>query len=105
MARSRYAGNDIVEGDSGRMFSSFDIPQSNSMVEPDCFAGVATREYTVGAGDRLDTLAARFLNDDQYGWAIALLNGIPPFLEIGQRIRIPYDVRDVLDRLGNNTRR
>lgn len=66
--------------------------------------GVRTVEYTVKVGDRIDHLAAKFFNDDQYWWVIALANGINyPFssggFKPGRLLKIPLDVKDVLDKI------
>jgi len=97
MARSRYSRLDVIDGDH---YETFTLDQTNMFREPDTFSGVKTREYVVKRGDRLDHLAARFLNDDKYWWVIALVSNISvPFLTPRQKIRIPLDVNDVLDRL------
>ena len=67
-------------------------------------AGVQTIEYVYKVGDRLDHLAAKYLGDDEYWWVISLVNGINyPFasggLVPGRALRIPVDVKDVLDKL------
>jgi nucleoid-associated protein YgaU len=97
MARGRYSRTEVLPGN---VYGSFDLPQTNRIKQVDTFDGVISREYIVKSGERLDHLAARFLNDDRYWWTIALLNDlIDPFLEPGQKIRIPLDVNDVLDRM------
>lgn len=97
MARSRYAKNAVIEG---RAYESFTLDQTNSIAEPDTFKDVRTRTYTVSAGERIDHIAARFLNEDRYWWMIALVNNFTsPFLTPGQKILVPVDAQDILDRL------
>lgn len=48
--------------------------------------------YVAGAGERLDLLAARFLNDPELGWAIANANPelfYPDQIPVGTVLRIP----------------
>jgi len=97
MARSRHSKLETIDGDQ---YETFSLKQTNFFREPDTFAGIKTREYTVKRGDRLDHLAARFLNDDKYWWAIALVSNLSsPFLTPRQKIRIPLTITDVLDRM------
>jgi len=97
MARSRYNRSDIIDG---RELATFTLEQTNSIKEPDTFVGIEVIRYTVKAGDRLDHLAATYLNDDKYYWAIALVNNlVSPFLTPGQKIIIPVDIVEVLDRI------
>jgi len=97
MARSRY---DRFETINDNQFETFTLEQTNAIKEPDTFAGINTFEYTVKRGDRLDHLAARYLSEDRYWWIIALINNIVlPFLTPGQRLRIPFNARSVLDRV------
>jgi len=58
-------------------------------------------EYTWEMGDRLDRLANKYYQDDQYWWVIALVNNIsyPLGIKIGTVIRIPHDVNPVLQKL------
>ena len=58
-------------------------------------------EYKWQAGDRLDQLANRFYNDDQYWWVIALVTAItyPLGIRPGTVIFIPNDVNDILSKL------
>lgn len=102
MAKSRYTDTPIL---NDRHFGMFRLPiRSLGLKEMDFLTGVRSFEYTYQVGDRLDQLAAKFYNDDAYWWLIALVNGINyPFasggLIPGKTLRIPYDVKDVLDRL------
>lgn len=102
MTRSRYSGTPVLDG---RSFGTFRLPvRAAGMGELDLLAGVRSFEHTFKAGDRLDHLAARFFNDESYWWILALVNGISyPFasggLIPGRTLRIPHDVKDVLDKL------
>ncbi len=97
MARSRYGRLEVLDGNH---FETLTLEQTNAIKAPDTFDDVRTRRYTVKRGDRLDHLAARFLNDDKYWWAIAMINNLTlPVVTPGQKIRIPFDVVDVLDRI------
>lgn len=98
MARSRYFRNATLDGNQ---YGSFKLDQTNAIKEVDTFNGISTFEYTVKIGDRLDHLAAKHLSDDQYYWVIALINGIvfPLSIQPGDKLRIPTDIDEVLDRL------
>jgi len=97
MAKSRYSFSGIIDDNH---FSSFTLDQTNRIREVDTFRGVNTFEYVVKRGDRLDHLAARYLHDDRYYWVIALINSMTmPVIGPGDKIRIPFDVNDVLDRI------
>lgn len=97
MARSRYERINIVDGNQ---YESFSLEQTNRFKEPDTFDGVDYIEYTSKVGDRLDHLAAKYLNDDEYWWMIALLNNLTnPFITPGTVLRIPTDSRQMLDRI------
>jgi len=97
MARSRHAKLEILDGNQ---YETFKLEQTNKIKAPDTFEGIRTRQYVTKLGDRLDLLAAKFLNDDEYWWTIALINDIVcPFLTPGQKIRIPFSAQDVLDRM------
>jgi len=97
MARGRYDTLGLIDGNA---YETFVLEQTNRFKQPDTFVDVSTFEYVVRRGDRLDLLAAKFLNDDRYWWAIALVNDlVAPFVEPGDKIKIPFDVRQVLDRM------
>ena len=97
MARSRHTKLEIIDGNQ---YETFSLEQSNAIKAPDTFEGIRTRQYKVVLGDRLDHLAAKFLNDDEYWWVIALVNDMTcPFLTPGQKIKIPFSAQDVLERL------
>lgn len=101
MAKSRYSNTAII---SSHHYATFSLPVlAKGYRNQDLLANVRTHQYTVNAGDRIDHLSARFFNDDQYWWVIALINGIIyPFssggFKPGQVLKIPYDLRDVLDK-------
>lgn len=98
MARSRYAGNEVVDG---YFYGTWKNRALSANAEPDMLDGVRTFEHVVQRGERLDHLAARFLGDDEYMWVIALVNGInfPLGVEPGRILKIPLDVRDILNKL------
>jgi hypothetical protein len=102
MARSRYSNTPII----GRHhYSTFPANvRSRGLGTVNLLSGVRTTEYTIKVGDRIDHIAAKHLGDDQYWWVIALVNGINyPFssggFTPGRLIKIPVDVKDVLDKL------
>ena len=102
MAKSRYADLGIIDGKS---FRSYRLPRHSMGLKPlDLLEGVRTFDYVFSRGDRLDHLAARYFGEDDYWWVIALVNGINyPFssggLTPGRVLRIPQNVKDVLDKL------
>jgi nucleoid-associated protein YgaU len=97
MARSRYAGTPVL---SGSHYATWRQPLAGRL-DTDLLDGVETFEYTFQIGDRMDTLAARFLGDDRYYWVIALVNNIvwPLGVTPGTVLLIPRDGRQVLDKL------
>lgn len=97
MPRGRY---DKLERIDGRELESFTLEKSSRFKEVDTFDGLETFEYVVKVGDRIDHLAARFLNDDRYWWVIALVNGrVNPFISPGDKLRIPFSVNEALERI------
>ncbi len=102
MARSRYSNTPII---GKHHYSTFPTTTSSRGLQSlNLLEGVRTVEYTVKVGDRIDHLAAKFFNDDQYWWVIALSNGINyPFssggFKPGRLLKIPLDVKDVLDKI------
>lgn len=102
MARSRYSNTSII---GKHHYATHSIPtQSLGLRAVNLLEDVRTFEYTVKVGDRIDHLAAKFLNDDQYWWVIAMSNGINyPFssggFKPGRVLKIPLDVKDVLDKI------
>ncbi len=102
MARSRYSNTRIIDGKS---YGTFRLPVLSAGYRSfDVLEGVRTLEYVFKVGDRLDHLAGKYFGDEGYWWVIALCNGISyPFasggLSPGTRLRIPFDVQDVLDKV------
>ncbi len=98
MGRSRYAGNPIVDGDH---YATWRDPTQADPLGPDILDGVQTVEHALRLGERLDTIAHRYYGDSDYWWVIALANRIQdPFsLTVGQRLRIPTDVKSILDKV------
>ena len=97
MPRSRYDRSRVLDGNH---FETFTLEQTNSTREPDTFLDVEVFKYLVKMGDRLDHLAAKYLNEDRYWWVIALVNNmILPEINPGDKILIPVSVKEVLDRL------
>lgn len=102
MSKNRYADTEIIDG---KFYGTFRLPSSNrGYTELDLLEGVKTVDYTYKVGDRLDHLAARYYNEDQYWWVIALVNKINyPFasggLKPGKVLKIPVNVRDIFDKI------
>ena len=102
MSKSRYSDTRLIDGNAYRSWRMPKMAMGLKQVE--LLAGVQTIEYVYKVGDRLDHLAAKYLGDDEYWWVISLVNGINyPFasggLVPGRALRIPVDVKDVLDKL------
>jgi hypothetical protein len=97
MARSRFAGRAQFADRTYGIWDNVAVDTYDS----DGFAGIRMFEHVVTDGERLDQISARYLNDDGYHWVIALVNAIinPLDLTAGQRLRIPYNVDDVLERV------
>jgi nucleoid-associated protein YgaU len=91
MAISRYKNTKNFNSNYQNTFPAINIIdiQSNS----DIF-------YVIVDGDRMDTLATKFLGDGRYWWIIALLNDIKvPFgdsMKPGTIIRIPTNITNIL---------
>lgn len=102
MSKSRYTDTEIIDG---RRYGTFRRPGGKlGLKQRDLLEGVKTLDYTYRSGDRLDHLAAKFFNDDELWWIIALVNDIAwPFasggLVPGRVIKIPLDVKDIFDRV------
>lgn len=102
MSKSRYASTPII---GNHHYGTFRLPVfAKGYRERNLFEGVRTTTYTIQVGDRIDHLAARFLNDESLWWIIALGNGIIwPFssggFAPGVEIKIPLDPKDVLDKV------
>lgn len=97
MGRSRYAGSDIIDGTHYGTWDGL----SRDPFGPDLLDGVDTVEHILAGGERLDVIAHRYYGDEEYWWVVALANGISdPFsLVVGRRLRIPTEVRAILDKL------
>lgn len=102
MSKSRYGRSKIIDG---KYYETFSLPV-NSLGYSDVglFQGIRTTSYVIQVGDRIDHLAARFLNDDNLWWVIAFLNDIAwPWSSgdfyPGKEIKIPLDANDVIDRI------
>jgi hypothetical protein len=102
MSKSRYASTPII---NNHHYGTFSLPVlSKGYREQKLLEGVRTFEYTIKVGDRIDHLAARYLNDENLWWVIALGNGIIyPFASggfaPGRTIKIPLDPKDVVDKV------
>lgn len=102
MAKSRYSDTPIVDG---KFYAPHRLPiNPDSPAVIDFISNVSTVDYLVRRGDRLDHLAARYFGNDAYWWVIAIANKIDyPFpsggLSPGDTIKIPKNVRDVLDKI------
>lgn len=68
---------------------------------PDILDDVQTVDYVFRAGDRLDAIAERRYGDPEYWWVLALANRIrDPFrITVGTVLKIPLDLRTVLDKV------
>lgn len=97
MGRSRYAGNEVIDGH----YTMWEDPSSRDPYGPDILDGVETVEHIVQGGERLDVIAHRYLGDEDYWWIIALANRISdPFsLAVGRKLRIPTEARSILDKI------
>ena len=98
MARSRYAGTQIFDGNH---YGTWTSPVAGNPLGPDILDGVSIVQHVFSVGERLDTLAHSYFGDEDYWWVIALANGIKdPFsISIGQILSIPTDVRVILDKI------
>lgn len=102
MSKSRYTDTPIIDG---RRYGTFRRPGGLlGLKQRNLLDGVKTVDYTYKSGDRLDHLAAKFYNDDQLWWLIAIVNDIAwPFksggLIPGRVIKIPLDYKDIFERL------
>jgi hypothetical protein len=89
----------------GNSYGTYTFPaRSNGFREQDLLDGVTTVEHVFKRGERLDHLAAKYFNEDEYWWVIALVNGINyPFasggLVPGRVLKIPVDVKEVFAKL------
>lgn len=98
MARSRYATNEIIEG---RFYGTWKNPAVEDGLDRKLIDGLNTVEHTVQAGERIDHIAHRYYGDAEYYWIVCLANEIlfPLDINPGDHLRIPLDLKAVLDRL------
>lgn len=102
MAKSRYTDTAVIDG---HHFGTYSLPvQARGYKERNLLDGVKTFEYVYQRGDRLDKLAAKFFSESSYWWVIAIVNNIDyPFasggLVPGRTLKIPFDVKDIFDRI------
>lgn len=102
MGRSRYQNTPVIDG---RHYGTWRLPvRGGGFRELNLLEGVRTFEYEYKRGDRLDHLAAKHWGDSSYWWVIALVNNISyPFpsggLTYGKILKIPFDVKDVLEKI------
>lgn len=98
MARSRYAGTKIIDGNH---YATWRDPTRLDGYAPDILDGILTLDHVMILGERLDTLAARYYGDEELWWVIAMANRIAdPFaLTPGTRLRVPRDASSILDKV------
>ncbi len=98
MGRSRYAGMRVIDGNH---YATWEDPTSSNTMGPDILDGVETLDHVLVAGERLDIIAHRYYGDEDYWWVIALSNRImdPFMLVVGTKLRIPSDVRSILNKI------
>lgn len=98
MAVSRYITTAIVDS---RRYSTWRNRFLEVFGNDDMLVGIDYSEYTAVAGERLDHLAYRFYGDEGYYWVIALVNSISDPLGSLEsiKLRIPVNVKDIIDRL------
>ena len=105
MARSRYFQTPLLQNVSKGEpvhFATWNLPvalRGDAII--DLLGDTEYAQYTWEFGDRLDRIANKYYNDDQYWWIIALVNNIPyPLgIKIGTILRIPMTVDPVLRKL------
>ena len=106
MAKSRYINTRVVRDSSlqePQHYETWELPDNLTGYNPvDLLRGQQFYTHTWQNGDRVDKLARRYLNDDQYGWIILLVNGInDPFsVQPGDVLKIPANPDVVLSQLG-----
>jgi hypothetical protein len=104
MGQSRYAKSQTVAGTSRNPrahYATWSDPIASNPLGPDILDGVQCVIHILSLGERLDTLAFKYYGDSDYWWVIALANRImDPFsLVPGQQLRIPSDVKSILDKV------
>ena len=98
MGRSRYAGNEVIDGTH---YAMWEDPAARNPYGPDILDGVDTVEHIVRGDERLEVIAHRYYGDEDYWWVIALANRImDPFqVTVGRRLRIPTEAKAILDKI------
>ncbi len=98
MGRSRYAGNNVIDNNH---YETWPDPVTANIMGPDILDGVDTVDHVICAGERLDVISFQYYSDEDYWWVIALANTInDPFsITVGQKLKIPIDVRSILDKV------
>ena len=106
MATSRYIGSYLVKPYLGphetkRKRLQFEGVSSFPSYPPEIFRNEISLYYTIKTGERLDTIARRFLGDGRYWWAICLINGISnpidsTALKPGSDLKIITDITKVV---------
>jgi nucleoid-associated protein YgaU len=104
MAKSRYFDTPVIAAFRGspEHYTTYNIPEKlRGYAEIDLLSGEHTVEHVMVRGERLDHLAAKHYGEDEYWWIIALANGIayPLGIAPGTVIKIPLDVRSILEKL------
>ena len=106
MAKSRYVNTRVIRDPSVREaqhYATWDPPDILKGYNPtDLLAGQQFYTHTWIAGDRIDKLAKRYLDDDDYGWLICLVNQInnPFSIKPGDVLKIPASADAILSQLG-----
>lgn len=96
MARNRNLSRNIIDE---QFYESFSFPIKNQY-KFDLFDDIETIPYIVKEGDRLDTLAAIYLNDDTAAYMIADVNNLLSYeIFAGQKLNIPVNKKTYLDKI------
>jgi hypothetical protein len=99
MPLNRYSNQKMI---NSAQYGTYDKRiEGGGYTELNLLKGVRFFEYTLQRGERLDIVANKLLGDDSYWWVIALVNNIhyPLGVEAGTKISVPYNVKDVLDKI------
>lgn len=98
MGRSRYAGDEVIDGFH---YGTWTDQTTTDPMGPDILDGVETVDHILAVGERLDGLAFKYYGDEDYWWVIALANRImDPFsLEVGTRLRIPRSPKSIISKV------
>tara|TARA_R110000824_G_scaffold183900_1_gene364959 strand:+ start:14470 stop:14811 length:342 start_codon:yes stop_codon:yes gene_type:complete len=94
----KYKDSEIFENRGVKSIRQYKTPQMNSFTREQYNSVDYTRHYWVN-GDRFWKLANKYYSDPTLWWVIARWNFTPTesHLEEGQEIRIPKDLRKVLE--------